>query len=233
MKNDNLILKKFENDDEISNFIISKLIDITKKKSEKNVLISGGKTFYQLYRTIINQKIDLSKLTFIICDERLVSPNSKLSNNNSFYKKVLNKMLEKNRPLIIPLPKNYHLMKKDLLCEKFIKKLPNPSKISLSLLGVGLDGHIASIFNKDVTILYQNKYLLVSKRKNEKFNRISVNIDYLSKIERKYLVIHDIKKKKVFDKIKDMKSKNSDLIVHNLIISSREKVTLLFNKKII
>ena len=142
-------------------------------------------------------------------------------------------MLKKNRPSIILLPKNYHLIKKELLCEKFIKEIPSPSKISLSILGIGSDGHIASIFDKNVSILYQNKYLQVSKKKNEVFNRISLNFDYLSKIKRKYLVIHDIKKKKVFNEIKDMNSKNANLIVHNLIISSKEKVTLLYDKQII
>ena len=232
MKSENLILKQFTSNDEISNFIINKLINITKRKSNY-VLISGGKTFDQLYKAIIIQKIDLSKITFIICDERIVSPNSKQSNYNSFYKKFLNKMLKKNRPSIILLPKNYHLIKKELLCEKFIKEIPSPSKISLSILGIGSDGHIASIFDKNVSILYQNKYLQVSKKKNEVFNRISLNFDYLSKIKRKYLVIHDIKKKKVFNEIKDMNSKNANLIVHNLIISSKEKVTLLYDKQII
>ncbi len=89
-----------------------------------------------------------------------------------------------------------------------------PNKPDFSVIGVGSDGHIASIFKDQIKINFSDK-LFCTKKQNENFLRISVTFDYilkskqiilLFKNEKRYILIR--KKSIVADLIKKYKKNN-------------------------
>lgn len=132
--------------DELSSYIISNYI-----LSKKNIAISGGSTPIMLFEEISKKLKKKEKIesNFYWIDERCVLPDSKESNfktaNDYLFKKI--KINKKNIYRIKGEnnPDNEQKRYTELLENNLesINKLPS---IDLSVLGIGNDGHTASIF---------------------------------------------------------------------------------------
>jgi len=130
----------------LSDYIINHFI-----LKDKNIAISGGSTPIELFKSL-SQKLGKSKriyANFYWIDERCVPPNSEESNfksaNEYLFKKIninydnINRIIGENDPEAEV--KRYS----DLLTKNLDSKNDLPS-LDLSILGLGDDGHTASIF---------------------------------------------------------------------------------------
>ena len=141
------------------NFLIKKFIKLFRKKvadtrSERfSFVLTGGKSPIKLYKHLAkNKKIPWKKIDFFIGDERYVRENSKYSNIWLCKKYLLNKIKILNSQ-IYKISTNQHSVKKDSKdYEKKIKRYFFKKKVAfdLALLGVGHDGHIASLFKNNI-----------------------------------------------------------------------------------
>ena len=94
-----------------------------------------------------------------------------------------------------------------------------PKKKYISILGVGEDGHIASIFNlKERLVL--NKSIILTKKSDENFFRISLSYEYLSKSNKIFLIFSNKKK------MKQIKNKNT--IVYKFLKKNNKKILNYF-----
>ena len=109
-----------------------------------NILISGGSSLKKIFSLIISRNVDLSNVNLILSDERIVSEKSVNSNVCNIKNNFINKIRKEKRPnFIFPSIKNINMSNKNIY-KNFKYKLnvlPN-----LAFIGVGKDGHIASIF---------------------------------------------------------------------------------------
>ena len=122
------------------------------------------------------------------------------SNINMCKKSLLNKIPITNKQIykISINKKNHKKISKDY--EKKIKKYFLNKKISfdLTLLGVGEDGHIASLFNKNIAIK-TNKSVDFVKRKD--FFRITLTLKSLNNSKSIFLWMPGTKKINIVEKI--------------------------------
>ena len=89
-------------------------------------------------------------------------------------------------------------------------------------MGVGEDGHIASIFNlKEKLIL--NKNLIFTKKNDENFFRISLSYEYLSNSKKIFIVFNNNKK------IRQIKNKRS--IIYKFLKKNNYKIFNYFVTK--
>lgn len=146
----------FKGLDEISVFVIEKWLEISHNAIEKNgrfaVALSGGKTPVPLYNKLVELKelFQWDKTDIFLVDERFVDFNNSESNFRMIKEALLDHIdvpVENIHP--VPIEEDAELSavqyEKDMISFLNLANGGIP-RLDLVLLGVGEDGHIASLF---------------------------------------------------------------------------------------
>ena len=139
-----------------------------------HVVLTGGKTPEQAYREAAKRAPDWSKVELWWGDERCVPPDHDDSNFGMAKRELLDK-LER-------APRGVHRIKAELGKEKaaaeYERELGN-TRFDLLLLGVGPDGHVASLF-PNASTLRQRKRVLPAEAGLEPFvDRVTLSLPAL------------------------------------------------------
>ncbi|MBN2479260.1 MAG: 6-phosphogluconolactonase [Parachlamydiales bacterium] len=178
-------IQKFENQNDLNTFLVDFFIkkstdEIVEKKGYFTVAISGGKTPLSFLAILAKEpKILWDKIFLFFVDERMLENTSEVSN-----------IYQINKYLIHPLKlKNVFYINKDIddkdaaleyeLQIKAILKQEKPS-FDLVLLGIGKDGHTASIFPESEIFHQKEKLVDVTQKKEESFSRISMTLPLIN-----------------------------------------------------
>lgn len=180
--NSDLNIYSFKNEIDWKRYLFkefkSLLIDVLKSKSEVNIAISGGQTPVPFYKYIYEKsKIDkcffglLKQINFFWVDERSVSIDHINSNAGSFIKAT-----EK-------LPLNIFIIngdadEKDLEAiryENTLKSKLSNENFDLIMLGMGEDGHIASLFPNTIGLTNETDLIIANNIDN---NNIRYTFSY-------------------------------------------------------
>ena len=146
------ILKIFKDKLELSSavfkFIESQIIHTLKIKERFKFCVSGGSTPKSVYQLLSRSNIRWEMVDVFLGDERCVDPDSQLSNSLMLKNSLLTNYGSKAffYEIFSDLKADDEAIKK-LLISKLIEKCgaPQPS-FDLTLLGLGDDGHTASLF---------------------------------------------------------------------------------------
>jgi 6-phosphogluconolactonase len=189
--------------------LITKFIELFRAKLNKknnkskrfSFVLTGGKSPIKLYKELSKiKKIQWKNVDFFIGDERYVKENSKNSNINLCKKHLLNNIKIKSKQ-IFKIPTSNNSIKKDALSyQKTIQKYFLNKKIffDIILLGIGNDGHIASLFKKNINKKKQNLVDYVIKKD---FKRITLTINCINKSNTIFLWAPGKRKAKIVQKI--------------------------------
>ena len=191
--NEILLIKKF------IRLFITKLQNT--KKRRFSFVLAGGKSPLKLYKYLSkNKKIDWKRIDFIICDERYVKENSKNSNIGMCKNNLLNKIKISNRQIYKISTERLNIKKSVLDYENKIRKYFSNKKVifDLTLLGIGNDGHIASLFRNNID-KKNNKIVKYVKRKD--FQRISLTLHCINNSKNIFLWAPGEKKSSIVKKI--------------------------------
>ena len=203
----------------INTFIdqLKKDISISKKKNERfSFVLTGGKSPIKLYKKLAKSKIDWSSVDLFWGDERHVSNKSKNSNYKLAYDTFIKKIKIKKTNLY-KIDTNNNLNNS---AQKYKRKIinyfrNNKNFFDCVLLGMGEDGHIASIFPNSKLI---KEKFIVKAVKRKDFNRITLSLNIINKSKKIILWLNSKFKSKIFDKYKRL---GKHLPVNNL---NRKKI---------
>ena len=179
-------IKNFENINILESFLVKKISlcvsGAIKKYGDARILLSGGSTPINLYSLLSQENIDWVKVKVGLVDERFVDQKSDFSNESNI-KKHLIKNCAKTAilsPMVCCIGDellNLEMVSNSYSC--FIERT------DFTLLGMGNDGHTASIFpnDKESNKLMNsiNVGVYSTKAPNYPFNRITCSKELIAK----------------------------------------------------
>ena len=202
--------------------IARQLIDSLKHKERINVALSGGKSPLPVYEKLKEFSIDWNRICFYLVDERAVPL---LDTQNNFYN--ISKSFFEHIP-----SKSYciHDGTKDAAIsasdfeKTLIKNLPifrGHVQFDLILLGMGLDGHTASLFSGNGALNEKTKAVVCTYVSQLGAQRISLTLPVINNALKRILLI---------DSKKEMILKPTTLKTLPIGLIEQENMDILINE---
>lgn len=179
--------------------ILTKAIE---EKGHATLGLSGGSTPKNLFHLLSQRELEWNKISIFPIDERFLDDENKAQNGHLIRSTLLKNKAQKAK--FIPLIYNnidYYVNLE--IAEKELSNIQKPYDIIL--LGMGLDGHTASLFpeinNLKEGLNDQNEKLLINTQpKHAPYKRISMTAAAINTSQHLFLHIYGSEKKLLFDK---------------------------------
>ena len=209
------IIKKKNEKSLIREFLRIFKREIDKKKKSKSRLsfvLTGGSSPVNLYKKLAKSNIDWSNIDLFWGDERFVSNKSKNSNFRMANDLLIKKVKINKRNLFYINTKRKDINRSSLEYQNKIKNYFKNKKIrfDICLLGMGNDGHVASIF-PNTKIL--KKKSIVSPVNRGDFKRITIGLKVINNSKKIFLWLSKKSKTSTFKKLQ---LKGKKIPVNNL-----------------
>ena len=212
-------IKKFLTKEEVFEYSYSLLNNLKYTKEKPIVIVPGGTSPRDFFKLLLTKNYDWTQIEFLLSDERLVDINSSKSNFRQINDLFLNKLDHDRRPNLFPKMDKLKTIDKKEILFYMNKRYENLPTISIAFLGIGDDGHTASIFGDDKFDKKKTPFFL-TKRLVEKFSRISISTNYLCSAKKIVFFLIGKKKKRLLEMI----GKNEiDIPVNEIINNAKLK----------
>ncbi|KAF2957944.1 6-phosphogluconolactonase [Thermotoga sp. Ku-13t] len=176
----------------VANTVFERLRSLLSEKEKIFIVLAGGKTPIPVYETLTKLSLPWERIYFFLSDERYVPLDSEQSN----FKVISGALFGK-----VPIPKeNIHFVDTSLplerSAEKYEREIMNiTDHFDVCILGMGLDGHVASIF--DVELGKSERWVVTTPATGDPHvPRISLTFSALNSAEYIFFVIGGEEKKK-------------------------------------
>ncbi|MEK9649378.1 MAG: 6-phosphogluconolactonase [Gammaproteobacteria bacterium] len=194
----------------MDDFLFSEIAFLSKHNAFYNIILSGGSSPITLYKKLGTSSISFANFQFVLSDDRRVPILDPLSNEG---------MLNQS----IGLKQDFKLI--SLHSKDISKKLSAIPSYKLAILGMGLDGHFASIFpgmsNLDNALTSSESIELVEDGFPE-VPRITMTLTEIDKAERIILLVTGQEK---LDLLLHL-TQRTNLPIKNLIIKTQPKLII-------
>ena len=203
-------IKYFDSKDLLDNFLFDKVADLAKSNNFHSIILSGGSSPVSLYKKLGESSLAFSNLQFVLSDDRRVPIDNPLSNEG-----MLNKTLG--------VAENFNLL--SLHSNDIEQRLNSIHVYELAILGMGLDGHFASIFPEMTNLDKALTSLGATEMVDDGFPevpRISMTLSEIDKAREIILLINGQEK---LDLLLNL-SKDSNLPIKYLIERTKDKLLI-------
>jgi 6-phosphogluconolactonase len=191
------------------------------KKNSFTIGLSGGSTPKITYSLLKNDIQDLSKIIFWTVDERWVPRDDEYSNQ-----KMLNSIFADSTAKILEV--EYSGLSAERDANKYASKLENNiTNFDTVILGVGEDGHIASLFPDTVAVNDTENFYVSNEVNILSKWRVTATFKLLKEVDNVYLLVTGNNKKEILKSI--MNNGNTSA---NKLINERKKTILITDQEI-
>tara|TARA_B100002052_G_C15886303_1_gene601683 strand:- start:3616 stop:4308 length:693 start_codon:yes stop_codon:yes gene_type:complete len=223
---------KFDSSEELENdlsrFLYTYLSDTIRKSGYSNIALSGGRTPLGLYSKLSGLGVEWSKVSLTLVDERLVPPESTESNQGNIFASLDISADElKAFNSFKHFYKNNEINIKSSLLHKYLP-------FDVCLLGMGEDGHFASIFpNLDSTEKLLNKSndnLVALVKKDGEFPiRFTLTFNAISQSKLLILYIRGQKKLNLIERVSTLKSTPIEYPIRKVLEEDEKKLLIYWS----
>lgn len=216
-----------EASDAAANYISSALRRRLELQPEASLVVSGGTSPVNCLKTLSTSDVDWQNVHVLLSDERWVAADSEDSNERLVRENFLRGKAAEAR--LHPMhSETFSLEERCELLEETIRTLPFP--FACSLIGMGEDGHFASLFpdaenleeGLDVDSLH---FCLPTRTVASPHPRLTLTLAALSRSDRIVLLIFGDAKRDVYEKAK---VKSNGLPVSRLLLQKRAPVRVFW-----
>jgi len=170
------VFKEFDDASKAAaNFLANKIQEVIQTKGICHVALSGGKSPARCLNYLSEKPLEWDMVHWYLADERCY-PQGHADRND--------RMLKENLWSLIS-PANIHVMPAELGAEQaaeiYRKVINKIEHIDIAFLGVGEDGHTASLFPGNAALLDMHSVVPVYDSPKPPSNRVSLSIDSLKK----------------------------------------------------
>ena len=183
----------------ISQIIFDKLEQGLNKKDDVSLIVSGGSSPIQIFKDLSAMETEWGEINISLVDDRVVDKNHNDSNE-----KLVNDLL------ITDKAKDANFIS---ICNQSDKLTNLNRPFNVMLLGMGEDGHFASLFPQLIATNFQ--YFDISKKAeifftepmgNPCHKRVSMNLSMILQSEAIFLLVSNQKKMEVLNHAQNDKS---------------------------
>ncbi|NKB64582.1 MAG: 6-phosphogluconolactonase [Gammaproteobacteria bacterium] len=187
--------------------LASDISDYLNHQQRVSLCLPGGTTPGPVFDELSRVELDWRRVDVLLSDERWVSVNSPLSNEA-----LLRDRLACNAASEVQIVSYYD--QADTIRDAtlvFNQKIEQFMPLDICVLGMGLDGHFASLFTdmekleEALDLNAENALVLVDAR-SQPMMRVSLNLTTLAGAKKQYLLVRGEDKKMVLETVKDSMS---------------------------
>ncbi len=185
------MIQKYPNKEKASRALWSDLqrliIELLEKKPRISIVLSGGRTPDRLFELMDDsENINWSAIDIFWVDERMVPRDSPENNANNAMAKFQNQ-----NPNFYPIDTSVSADHSALLyqneIEKYLKSTENEC-LDILLLGMGQDGHYASLFPDSTALDENNKSVTSNYVEKLQAERITMTIPLIDSIKYRFIL---------------------------------------------
>lgn len=172
-----------------SEFILNEALTAVTEKNNFILMLSGGSTPKTIYKTLLSspyrEQFPWDKTFFLLGDERILSSSDPNSNVYMLQQNLFIDSIVKKKNIILP---EIDLSSPEASAKKYEQKLYKFFKdqditIDLTLIGIGTDGHTASLFPEEYNNWVNNNNLVINTSQpcgDPSVRRISASLKLLN-----------------------------------------------------
>jgi len=205
-----------------ADFAATALLDSLSRKPQATLVVPGGSTPRHYLPALAKCQLPWDRITVTLSDERWVDVNDEQSNER-LVKQCLMQHLPQHAPFVGLRTQHDTPFDAIETIQQRLDRLPLP--VSLTVLGLGEDGHIASLFpgmNPDT--LPANHCVAVAPPIAPSL-RVSLSLEMLASSERIVLIVTGEKKRRLLDQLEE--DPDPGLPIAWLLHSSKSVITVL------
>ena len=178
-----------------------------------NVALSGGSTPLPVYEALAEKQLPWENLRFFMVDERCVDPAGPDSNYGNISSCFLDHVPSTSFPMVSE-GDNYEVMA-EAYDKLLLNELPIVSgfpQFDLVILGMGLDGHTASLFPGTLGLFESERSVILNEVPQLDTSRITLTYPVILNASKRCLLIRGEEKQKVLEA-----SRHSDLPISRVL----------------
>lgn len=186
---------KYKTKHDLENFLVEDVIQHLKQDIDKHgiatLLLSGGSTPIELYKKLSRAELNWEDVIIGLVDERYVPTDNEYSNEKMLRETLLQNNASKAHFVGMIAYSNNLSLNIDVVSKKYEEYF---SEITYTILGMGSDGHTASLFPNDkkseASLNEEDTSILVSTNApNYPNRRISCGFNFLKKSKKITLML--------------------------------------------
>lgn len=185
--------------DDLAVRMAANLKDAIAKKGHASLAVSGGRTPKLVFAKLRELDVDWSKVTVTLIDERWV-PNDHVDSNEALARNFLLQGAAEKATFVPMYGGEATPMDGHEACEKRLQEVPLP--FDASYLGMGPDGHFASLFPGDPAVHVTEGLCIGVPETESRVARMSLTAPAVLNSDNIYLLLNGEEKKAKYDEAK-------------------------------